>query len=152
MEISSGDSCPLCLNFGFSILLQAHLGLQQQEPLAVRSVRCPRRLASCSHHHLLLLRILRQARLLGPHGHKKAGNDFGFADGKSSLNDPKKTDDPQDDDEEEEEENDGAGDEEDGGEEEEEEEGQESEHEEEEEEDEPPTTRSQARKRRPRKD
>jgi len=73
-------------------------------------------------------------------------------DGKSSLNDPKKTDDPQDDDEEEEEENDGAGDEEDGGEEEEEEEGQESEHEEEEEEDEPPTTRSQARKRRPRKD
>merc|ERR1719315_530084 len=63
-------------------------------------------------------------------------------DGKSSLNDPKKTDDPQDDDEEEEEENDGAGDEEDGGEEEEEEEGQESEHEEEEEEDEPPTTRS----------
>merc|ERR1712012_1250829 len=71
-------------------------------------------------------------------------------DGKSSLNDPKKTDDPQDDDEEEEEENDGAGDEEDGGEE--EEEGQESEHEEEEEEDEPPTTRSQARKRRPRKD
>merc|ERR1712004_817213 len=70
-------------------------------------------------------------------------------DGKSSLNDPKKTDDPQDDDEEE---DDGAGDEEDGGEEEEEEEGQESEHEEEEEEDEPPTTRSQARKRRPRKD
>ena len=152
MEISSGDSCPLCLNFGFSILLQAHLGLQQQEPLAVRSIRCSCRLAAGPHHHLLLLRILRQARLLCPHGHKKAGNDFGFADGKSSLNDPKKTDDPQDDDEEEEEENDGAGDEEDGGEE--EEEGHESEHEdeEEEEEDEPPTTRSQARKRRPRKD
>ena len=133
-------------------MLQAHLGLQQQEPLAVRSIRCSCRLAAGPHHHLLLLRILRQARLLCPHGHKKAGNNFGFADGKSSLNDPKKTDDPQDDDEEEEEENDGAGDEEDGGEEEEEEEGQESEHEEEEEEDEPPTTRSQARKRRPRKD
>jgi len=78
-------------------------------------------------------------------------------DSKSSLNDPKKTDDPQEDDEEEEGENEGAGDEEEGGEDEGEEEGEESgqeegEEEEEEEEDEPPTTRSQARKRRPRKD
>merc|ERR1712037_683525 len=74
-------------------------------------------------------------------------------DSKSSLNDPKKTDDPQDDDEEEDGENGGAGDEEEGGEEEGDEEGEESGDEEgEEEEDEPPTTRSQARKRRPRKD
>ena len=80
-----------------------------------------------------------------------------ISDSKSSLNDPKKTDDPQDDDEEEDGENGGAGDEEEGGEEEGDEEGEESgqeegEEEEGEEEDEPPTTRSQARKRRPRKD
>jgi len=77
-------------------------------------------------------------------------------DSKSSLNDPKKTDDPQEDDEEEEGENEGAGDEEEGGDDEGDEEGEESgqeeDGEEEEEEDEPPTTRSQARKRRPRKD
>ena len=84
-----------------------------------------------------------------------------ISDSKSSLNDPKKTDDPQEDDEEEDGENEGAaGDEEEGGEGEEgDEEGEESagqeeegEEEEEEEDDEPPTTRSQARKRRPRKD
>jgi len=81
---------------------------------------------------------------------------------KSSLNDRKKTDDPQDDDEHVEEEADegaAAADEEEEAEgpdeEEEEDDGEEEdeeEEEEEEEEDEPPTTRSQARKRRPRKD
>jgi len=81
------------------------------------------------------------------------------SDSKSDLNDPKKTDEPQDDDEHAEDDQGGEEEEGAGGEEEEaegpdeEEEGEDEEEDEEDDEnDEPPTTRSQARKRRPRKD
>lgn len=80
-----------------------------------------------------------------------SGEKSGEAGDKSSLNDPKKTDEPQEDDEAAEEE---AAEEEAAAQEEAEDDGSEGEGEEEEEEedDEPPTTRSQARKRRPRKE
>ena len=111
--------------------------------------------ATCPHHQILLLGLFGQTRLFTKHICRQLTYVL-ISDSKSSLNDPKKTDDPQDDDEEEDGENGGAGDEEEGGEEEGDEEGEESGQEEgeeeEEEEDEPPTTRSQARKRRPRKD
>ena len=111
--------------------------------------------ASCPHHHILLLGFVGQARFVYETLIQTIY--ILISDSKSSLNDPKKTDDPQEDDEEEDGENEGAGDEEEGGEDEGDEEGEESGQEEEgeeeeEEEDEPPTTRSQARKRRPRKD
>ena len=134
--------------------LQADSGLQQQEPVVVCGLCGLGGPAPGPHHHILLLRVLGQTRLFTKHSWQTIY--ILISDSKSSLNDPKKTDDPQDDDEEEDGENGGAGDEEEGGEEEGDEEGEESGQEEgeeeEEEEDEPPTTRSQARKRRPRKD
>ena len=137
--------------------VQADSGLQQQEPVVVRGLRGVGWLAACPHHHILLLRLLGKTRLFTKNTLQTIY--IPISDSKSSLNDPKKTDDPQEDDEEEDGENEGAGDEEEGGEDEGEEEGEESgqdegeeEEGEDEEDDEPPTTRSQARKRRPRKD
>ena len=135
---------------------QAYSGLQQQEPMVVCSLCGLGWPAPCSYHHILLLWFVGKARFVC----KTLLQTIHvlISDSKSSLNDPKKTDDPQEDDEEEEDgENEGAGDEEEGGEDEGDEEGEESGQEEEgeeeeEEEDDPPTTRSQARKRRPRKD
>ena len=134
---------------------QAYSGLQQQEPMVVCSLCGLGWPAPCSYHHILLLWFVGKARFVC----KTLLQTIHvlISDSKSSLNDPKKTDDPQEDDEEEDGENEGAGDEEEGGEDEGDEEGEESGQEEEgeeeeEEEDDPPTTRSQARKRRPRKD